>query len=117
MIDTENKGARLLDMYERLRHGEVISKKELAEFYGVTVKTIQRDIDELRAYLAEKSLQGDRGTIEYSPAKKGYRLIRSTYEHLNHKEILALAKILLESRALEPGELHTILDKLTATCI
>ena len=40
MIDTENKGARLLDMYERLRHGEVISKKELAEFYGVTVKTI-----------------------------------------------------------------------------
>ena len=117
MIDTENKGARLLDMYERLSHGEVISKKELAEIYGVTVKTIQRDIDELRAYLAEKSLQGDRGTIEYSPAKKGYRLIRSTYEHLNHKEILALAKILLESRALEPGELHTILDKLTATCI
>ena len=106
MIDTENKGARLLDMYERLSHGEVISKKELAEIYGVTVKTIQRDIDELRAYLAEKSLQGDRGTIEYSPAKKGYRLIRSTYEHLNHKEILALAKILLESRALEPGELH-----------
>lgn len=117
MIDTENKGARLLDIYERLSHGEVISKKELAEIYGVTVKTIQRDIDELRAYLAEKSLQGDRGTIEYSPAKKGYRLIRSTYEHLNHKEILALAKILLESRALEPGELHTILDKLTATCI
>ena len=30
MIDTENKGARLLDMYERLSHGEVISKKELA---------------------------------------------------------------------------------------
>lgn len=117
MIDTENKGARLLDIYERLSHGEVISKKELAEIYGVTVKTIQRDIDELRAYLAEKSLQGDRGTIEYSPAKKGYRLIRSTYEHLNHKEILALAKILLESRALEPGELHTILDKLTAACI
>lgn len=27
MIDTENKGARLLDMYERLIHGEVISKK------------------------------------------------------------------------------------------
>lgn len=115
-MDTENKGARLLDMYERLSHGEVISKKEMAKTYGVTIKTIQRDIDELRAYLAEKSLQGDHGIIEYSPAKKGYRLVRSTYEHLNHKEILALAKILLESRALEPGELHTILDKLTAAC-
>lgn len=115
-MDTENKGARLLDMYERLSHGEVVSKKDLADTYGVTVKTIQRDIDELRAYLAEKSLQGDHGTIEYSPAKKGYRLVRSIYEHLNHKEILALAKILLESRALEPVELHTILDKLTAAC-
>lgn len=43
MTDTENKGARLLDMYERLSHGEVISKKELAEIYGVTVKTIQAE--------------------------------------------------------------------------
>lgn len=116
MNDTENKGARLLDMYDRLSHGETVSKKELALVYGVTPKTIQRDIDELRVYLAEKSLQGDHGTIEYSQEKKGYRLIRSTYEHLNHKEILALSKILLESRALEPGELHTMLDKLTAAC-
>ena len=116
MNDTENKGARLLDMYDRLSHGEVVSKKELAQAYGVTAKTIQRDIDDLRGYLSEKSLQGDHGTIEYSSEQKGYRLIRSTYEHLNHKEILALSKILLESRALEPGELHTMLGKLTATC-
>ena len=32
MIDTENKGARLLDMYERLSHGEVISKKNWRKF-------------------------------------------------------------------------------------
>lgn len=116
MNDIENKGMRLLDMYDRLSHGEIISKKELAETYGVTAKTIQRDIDELRVYLAEKSMQGRHGTIEYSPLKKGYRLVRSTYEHLSHKEVLALAKILLESRALEPEELHTILNKLTAAC-
>ena len=114
MKDTENKGPRLLDMYERLSRGEILTKKELAETYGVTVKTIQRDIDELRTYLTETSLRCGHGEIQYDPAKKGYELIRSTYEHLNHKEILALAKILLESRALEPGELHTILDKLTA---
>ena len=114
MKDTENKGPRLLDMYERLSRGEILTKKELAETYGVTVKTIQRDIDELRTYLAETSLRCGHGEIQYDPARKGYELIRSTYEHLNHKEILALAKILLESRALEPGELHTILDKLTA---
>ena len=114
MKDIENKGARLLDMYDRLSHGELLTKKELAETYGVTAKTIQRDIDELRAHLAETSLRSGHGEIQYDTAKKGYQLVRSTYEHLNHKEILALAKILLESRALEPGELHTILNKLTA---
>ena len=114
MTETENKGARLLDMYDRLSRGEVITKKEMAAAYGVTVKTIQRDLEDLRNHLAETSLKSGHGTIEYSPAEKGYRLVRSSYEHLNHKEILALAKILLESRALEPGELHSILDKLTA---
>ncbi len=114
MTETENKGARLLDMYDRLSRGEVITKKEMAAAYGVTVKTIQRDLEDLRAHLAESSLQSGHGTIEYSQTEKGYRLVRSTYEHLNHKEILALAKILLESRALEPGELHSILEKLTA---
>ena len=114
MNENENKGARLLDMYDRLSRGELLSKKELADTYGVTTKTVQCDIDELRAHLAETSLRGGHGEIRYDPARKGYRLVRSTYEHLNHKEILALAKILLESRALEPGEMHGILAKLTA---
>lgn len=56
--ENENKGARLLDMYDRLSHGEILSKKALAEAYGVTTKTIQRDIDELRAHLSETALRG-----------------------------------------------------------
>lgn len=114
--ENENKGARLLDMYDRLSHGEILSKKALADAYGVTTKTIQRDIDELRAHLSETALRGGRGEIQYDMGARGYRLVHSSYEHLNHKEILALAKILLESRALEPVELHGILDKLIAEC-
>lgn len=123
MNENENKGARLLDMYDRLSHGEILSKKALADAYGVTTKTIQvttktiqRDIDELRAHLSETALRGGRGEIQYDMGARGYRLVHSSYEHLNHKEILALAKILLESRALEPVELHGILDKLIAEC-
>ena len=116
MNENENKGARLLDMYDRLSHGEILSKQALADAYGVTTKTIQRDIDELRAHLSETALRGGRGEIQYDRGARGYRLVHSSYEHLNHKEILALAKILLESRALEPVELHGILDKLIAEC-
>lgn len=72
MKDTENKGARLLDMYDRLSRGELLTKKELAETYGVTVKTIQRDINELRAHLVETSLRCGHGEIQYDTAKKGY---------------------------------------------
>ena len=49
----ENKGFRLLQLYERLSRGEVIHKAELAQKFAVTDKTIQRDIEELRSYLAE----------------------------------------------------------------
>ena len=55
MNENENKGARLLDMYDRLSRGELLSKKELADTYGVTTKTVQCDIDELRAHLAVPS--------------------------------------------------------------
>lgn len=48
-----NKGFRLLSIYERLNKGEMLNKAKLAEMFGVGVKTIQRDIDDLRAYLAE----------------------------------------------------------------
>ena len=48
-----NKGFRLLNIYERLNKGEVVNKETLADDFGVSLKTIQRDIDDLRAYLAE----------------------------------------------------------------
>ena len=48
-----NKGFRLLSIYERLNKGEIIEKAQLAEYFGVTQKTIQRDIDDLHAYIAE----------------------------------------------------------------
>ena len=50
----DNKGFRLLQLYERLSRGEVVRKAELAQKFAVTDKTIQRDIEELRAYLADE---------------------------------------------------------------
>ena len=78
MNENENKGARLLDMYDRLSHGEILSKKALAEAYGVTTKTIQRDIDELRAHLSETALRGGRGEIQYDMGARGYQIGRAS---------------------------------------
>ena len=48
------KSDRILYMYDKLIFGEVLNKNELSVRFGVSEKSIQRDIDALRCYLAEK---------------------------------------------------------------
>ena len=94
-----NKGFRLLSIYERLNKGELVKKDQLAEYFGVTPKTIQRDIDDLRAYLAETHFSETEVKIKYDKARNGYYLVRFEREWLTNEEVMALCKILLESRA------------------
>lgn len=115
MAEGENKGQRLLGIYHRLSRGELISKEVLAREYGVTEKSIQRDIDDIRSYLAGDRDEGA-ADICYDRQAKGYRLVEEESRCLTRKEILAMAKILLESRAFAKEELHTILGKLIEAC-
>lgn len=113
MIDYKiNKSFRLLSIYEKLNKGELLNKNELAQEYNVTEKTTQRDIDDLRAYIAETHLTQGETVIKYDKIKKGYRLVKFEQECLTNKEILAVSKILLESRAFCKQEMDTILSKL-----
>lgn len=107
-----NKGFRLLNIYERLNKGEVVCKEELARNFGVSLKTIQRDIDDLRAYLTEAHFTEIEATIKYDKAKNGYYLVRLEREWFINEEVLALAKILLESRAFRKDELSELMKKL-----
>lgn len=115
MAEGENKGQRLLGIYHSLSRGELISKEVLAREYGVTEKSIQRDIDDIRSYLVGDRDEGA-ADICYDRQAKGYRLVEEESRCLTRKEILAMAKILLESRAFAKEELHTILDKLIEAC-
>lgn len=107
-----NKGFRMIYIYERLNKGELIIKEQLADELCVTPKTIQRDIDELRIYLAETHSMEEDVLIKYDRRKKGYYLIRFEREWFTNKEILALCKILLESRAFNKDDLHKLINKL-----
>ncbi len=107
-----NKGFRLLSINERLNKGEVLSKSVLSLEYGVTQKTIQRDIEDLRAYLAETHFFESEVAIKYDKFRKGYYLVRFEREWLTNEEVLALSKILLESRAFCKAELDMLLCKL-----
>lgn len=107
-----NKAFRLLNIYERLNKGETVRKSELAGDFGVSLKTVQRDIDDLRAYLAEAHFAEAETSIKYDKSKNGYFLVRLEREWLTNEEVLALTKILLESRAFCKDELSKLIDKL-----
>ena len=108
----ENKGFRLLQLYERLSRGEVVRKAGLAQKFAVTDKTIQRDIEELRAYLAETRTDGGEASIVYDRKRVGYLLTHVASEWLTNEDVLAVCKLLLESRAFCKEELDALLKQL-----
>ena len=108
----ENKGFRLLQLYERLSRGEVIHKAELAQKIAVTDQTTPRDIEELRSYLAETRTDEGEASIVYERSRGGYLLSHAASEWLTNEDVLAVCKILLESRAFCKEELDALLKKL-----
>lgn len=106
---TEAKSSRLLVIYSRLVNGETISKAELSERYHVSERSIQRDMESLRCFIANQSLAQD---ITYDYKRRGYRLVNVLPKGLSNSEILAVCKILLESRSMRRDEMLPILDKL-----
>ena len=119
MAEKQSKNSRTLDMYARLCEGKVLNKTEEAQRFGVDERSIQRDIDDIRAFLAERcvSSEGECRTVEYSRKEKGYIMRGSEATMLTNSEILAVSKILLESRAFTKVEIDSILDKLILGCV
>lgn len=109
-----NRGLRLLSIYERLNKGERVSKRELASYYGVGEKTIQRDIEDIRCYMVETHGCPADATVSYERGSNQYYLARFEREWLSNKEVLAVCKILLESRAFAKNEMKVLVDKMLA---
>lgn len=114
MDGTALKTDRILKIYSQLVNGDILRKKELAQQFHVTERSIQRDMEALRCFFAEEGLQQD---IIYDRAARGYRLESPSRALLNNSEILAVCKILLESRSMRKDEMLPILDKLIACCV
>lgn len=112
-----DKIARILDLYTKLMNGYLVYKSEEAENYGVNERSIQRDIDDIRSYLENDALEhGFINTVVYDREKKGYRLEQIYKMRLTNSEILAISKILLDSRAFTKKEMKDMLARLIDCC-
>jgi len=107
--ETSVKSDRLLQIYSKLVNGETLNKTELAQQFNVAPRSIQRDIESLRCFFSEQMLSHE---IVYDYKEKGFRLVSSAHRGLTNSEILAVCKILLESRSMRRDEMEPILDRL-----
>ena len=115
---SNNKMIRVLDIYNRLISGEVVRKSEEARYYNVNERSIQRDIDDIRCYLdglVEKT--GIINSVIYDRNLRGYRLEQVSKMTLSNSEILAICKILLDSRSFTKKEMSSMLERLIDCCV
>ena len=69
------KTTRVLELYQAFLSGKLINKQEAAEQYHVNTRSIQRDIDSIRDFLAEQcAKEGIVRKIEYDKKENGFPL-------------------------------------------
>lgn len=113
----DDKSERVLSIYFRLKQGQIICKAEESARYEVSLRTIQRDIADIQCFLQNQSSEtGELQEIVYDRNSGGYRLETKTESRLKPKELLAVCKVLLESRSLVKEEMFPIIYKLLGAC-
>ncbi len=104
------KQERILEIFFRSLRGEGVSVQKLADEYGVSTKSITRDMNDLKAFLADhRDLVGNT-ELQYSHQDKCYYLYME--EFLTNKEMFALIEVIIGVRAFSKKELLILTDKL-----
>lgn len=101
---------RQLTIYQTLLTGAPVTKKDLVERFDVDERSIQRDISNIRNFIAEENLELE---LEYRRSTKAYQLVGKT-QTFGKAHVLALIKILLASRAFNKDETEQLIALLLA---
>lgn len=113
-----DKIQRILGIYTKLLEGRIVNKQTEAAIYGVNERSIQRDVNDIRDFLELDA--GDTGVVNsvvYDRMQKGYRLESVYRSKLTNPEVLAICKILLDSRAFVKEEMTQMIGKLIECCV
>lgn len=117
MEEKEGKIQRILSIYTMLMNGNTVNKTELANRFHVNERSIQRDIDDIRNYLDYEATEtGIENFVNYDRVQNGYRVDAVKMKFTN-PEVLAIAKILLDSRAFTKAEMEDMLERLIKCCV
>ncbi|MEW8994374.1 helix-turn-helix transcriptional regulator [Clostridium sp.] len=107
----------LLYIYNRLLEGKIVRKDDVVDKFNISERTFYRYIEDIKNFLEKPDGELVGEEIISDRAKGGYILKGKHERNLNEKEVLAISKVLLESRGFVKTELKDILDKLLENCI
>lgn len=103
-----DKITRILILYRTLLHGDLITKASATIEFGISERSFDRDIQDIRLFLSESFSDLE---LIYDDERHGYRL-----KNLNLKREIAigecfiLVKLLLDSRLLRTDDQREIID-------
>ena len=116
--ESKDKIERVLNIYTKLMKGGLVNKAEEAQNCGVNERSIQRDLEDIRDFMdLNAGKDGVVNTVVYDRVQKGYRLEKTYQPKFSNPEVLAICKILLESRAFTKKEMEEMLHKLIESCV
>ena len=91
------KQERLLEIFFRGLRGEALSVQKLADEYQVSTKSITRNLNDLKAFLADHRELVGNTELQYSNREKCYHLYMD--EFLSNQELFALVEVMIGARA------------------
>lgn len=104
------KKERILGIFYRMLQGESVNLRSLSQEYGVSVKSISRDINEIKNFLADNRDIVKNMQLKYLRDLKTYRIENGNC--LLPREFLLIMKILTGVRAVDKIELLDLFEKM-----
>ena len=105
-----DKITRILILYYRLSRGECISKAEFSIEHGITERTFDRDIEDIRIFLSEIYTSKE---LIFDRERKVYHLTGCYEIEISVVEICAIIKILISSRAFNDEEMKGLVSAIS----
>lgn len=109
-MEKEIKLDRVMELFFRAMKGESLSVQQLAFEYNVSTRSITRDMNSLKGFLADHADILGYAELEYSSTNHCYSLKMDHF--LSNKELLAITKVLIGSRAFSSEELLGMIQRL-----
>lgn len=111
------KSEVFLFIYSSLQDGEIVKKNDILDRFKIKERTFYRYIKAIRNFV-EKPRGRILGDDIIADRKKGGYILKSKgQKNLNEKEVLAISKVLLESRGFIKAEMEIMLNKILDNCI